>query len=38
MIATAVFVFIKCGARVSKFEFFEKKRIETAYGVDAVFL
>ena len=36
MIAAAVFVFIKCGARVEKFDFLEKKRIETAYGVDGM--
>ena len=30
MIAAAVFIFIKCGARVEKFNFLEKKAIETA--------
>lgn len=33
MVAAAVFIFIKCGARVEKFDFLEKKKIETAYGV-----
>lgn len=36
MISTAVFIFIKCGARVEKFNYLEKKKIETAYGVDGM--
>lgn len=36
MISTAVFIFIKCGARVEKFNYLGKKKIETAYGVDGM--
>lgn len=36
MVAIAVFIFIQCGAKMNKFEFLEKKKIETAYGVDGM--
>ena len=36
MVAIAVFLFIKCGAKSKKYEYFDTEKIETAYGVDGM--
>lgn len=36
LVAIAVFLFIKCGGEVKKYEFLEKEEIDTAYGVDGM--
>lgn len=36
MVATAVAIFIYCGMQTKAFEYLEKERIETAYGVDGM--
>lgn len=36
MVAIAVFLFIKCGAKSKKYEYFDIEKIETAYGVDGM--
>lgn len=36
MIATAVYAFIRYGAKVKKYEYLEKEEIDTVYGVDGM--
>lgn len=36
LVAIAVFLFIKCGGDAEKYNFLEKEKIDTAYGVDGM--